>query len=142
MGTFPQYEYPHTLEKYARAARYLGINGSSDRECVDLLIDKIEQLKETVGCKKTLADYGVSEKDFLATLDSMSRDAFDDQCTGANPRYPLIKELKQIYMNVYYGKTFTEIEKPTAEQLETLGGTKDVIKQEFNRARRIKEGLK
>ena len=142
MGTFPQYEYPHTLEKYARAARYLGINGSSDRECVDLLIDKIEQLKETVGCKKTLADYGVSEEDFLATLDSMSRDAFDDQCTGANPRYPLIKELKQIYMNVYYDKTFTEIEKPTEEQLETSNGTKDVVKQAFNRARRIKEGLK
>ncbi len=104
MGTFPQYEYPNTLAKYAQAARYLGLYGKDDRECFDMLIEKIEQLKETVGCKKTIADYGVSEEDFLATLDKMSEDAFDDQCTGANPRYPLIEELKEIYRKCYYGK--------------------------------------
>ena len=104
MGTFPQYEYPNTLAKYAEAARYLGIAGKDDKECFEGLIEKIEQLKETVGCKKTIAEYGISEEDFLATLDKMSEDAFDDQCTGANPRYPLIEELKEIYKKCYYGK--------------------------------------
>ena len=104
MGTFPQYEYPNTLAKYAQTARYLGITGKDDQECFDKLCDKVEELKATVGCKKTIADYGISEEDFLATLDQMSEDAFDDQCTGANPRYPLIEELKEIYTKCYYGK--------------------------------------
>ena len=133
MGTFPQYEYPQAAAKYARIARYLGIQGSTDEELVNGLIDKIEQLKEAVGCKKTIAEYGISEEDFLATLDKMSRDAFDDQCTGANPRYPLINELKQIYMNVYYGRTFTETEKPDAGQIEVTADSKD-FKQAFYRA--------
>ncbi|MBP3799004.1 MAG: bifunctional acetaldehyde-CoA/alcohol dehydrogenase [Ruminococcus sp.] len=133
MGTFPQYEYPQAAAKYARIARYLGVQGNSDAELVDGLIDKIEELKEAVGCKKTIAEYGISEEDFLATLDKMSRDAFDDQCTGANPRYPLISELKQIYMNVYYGRTFVETEKPDAGQIDSADSSKD-FKQAFNRA--------
>ena len=104
MGTFPQYEYPNTLAKYAQAARYLGLFGKDDKECFDMLCDKVEELKATCGCKKTIADYGIKEEDFLATLDKMSEDAFDDQCTGANPRYPLISELKDIYLKCYYGK--------------------------------------
>ena len=133
MGTFPQYEYPQAAAKYARIARYLGVQGNTDNELVEGLIAKIEELKEAVGCKKTIAEYGISEEDFLATLDKMSRDAFDDQCTGANPRYPLISELKQIYMNVYYGRTFTETEKPDASQIDSAESSKD-FKQEFNRA--------
>ena len=133
MGTFPQYEYPQAAAKYARIARYLGVQGSGDNELVEGLIAKIEELKEAVGCKKTIAEYGISEEDFLATLDKMSRDAFDDQCTGANPRYPLISELKQIYMNVYYGRTFTETEKPDASQIDSSESSKD-FKQAFNRA--------
>ncbi|WP_295152882.1 bifunctional acetaldehyde-CoA/alcohol dehydrogenase [uncultured Ruminococcus sp.] len=133
MGTFPQYEYPQAAAKYARIARYLGVKGDTDAELVNGLIEKIEELKETVGCKKTIAEYGISEEDFLATLDSMSRDAFDDQCTGANPRYPLISELKQIYMNVYYGRTFTETEKPDERQIDTADDSRD-FKQAFNRA--------
>ncbi|MBR6101055.1 MAG: bifunctional acetaldehyde-CoA/alcohol dehydrogenase [Ruminococcus sp.] len=104
MGTFPQYEYPNALAKYAQTARYLGLFGKDDEECFKLLCDKVEELKEFCGCKKTIAEYGISEEDFLATLDKMSEDAFDDQCTGANPRYPLISELKDIYLKCYYGK--------------------------------------
>ena len=133
MGTFPQYEYPQAAAKYARIARYLGVQGNTDNELVEGLIAKIEELKEAVGCKKTIAEYGISEEDFLATLDKMSRDAFDDQCTGANPRYPLISELKQIYMNVYYGRTFVETEKPDAGQIDSADSSKD-FKQAFNRA--------
>jgi acetaldehyde dehydrogenase/alcohol dehydrogenase len=104
MGTFPQYEYPQAAAKYARIARYLGVQGNTDNELVEGLIAKIEELKEAVGCKKTIAEYGISEEDFLATLDKMSRDAFDDQCTGANPRYPMISEIKEMYLRAYYGE--------------------------------------
>ena len=106
MGTFSQYEYPKTLEKYALVARSLGLFGKDDKECFKMLCDKVEALKERVGCKKTIAEYGISEEDFLATLDQMSEDAFDDQCTGANPRYPLIEELKEIYKACYYGTEY------------------------------------
>ena len=106
MGTFSQYEYPRTLEKYAEVARFIGVGGKNDKESFKNLLDKVEELKETVGCKKTIAEYGISEEDFLATLDQMSEDAFDDQCTGANPRYPLISELKEIYMACYYGTEY------------------------------------
>ena len=106
MGTFSQYQYPHTLERYAEVAKYLGVEGKDDKELFNGLIAKIEDLKESVGCKKTIADYGVTEEDFLATLDQMSEDAFDDQCTGANPRYPLIEELKEIYKACFYGTEY------------------------------------
>ncbi|MCR5141544.1 MAG: bifunctional acetaldehyde-CoA/alcohol dehydrogenase [Ruminococcus sp.] len=106
MGTFSQYTHPHTLERYAEIGRYLGIEGKDDKAVFEGLINKIEELKDRVGCKKTIADYGISEEDFLATLDKMSEDAFDDQCTGANPRFPLIEELKEIYKACYYGTEY------------------------------------
>lgn len=104
MGTFSQYAYPHTLERYAEVARFLGLSGNSDEELLEQLIAKIEALKERVGIKKTIRDYGVKEEDFLATLDEMVEQAFDDQCTGANPRYPLMSEIKAMYLKVYYGE--------------------------------------
>lgn len=103
MGTFPQYDHPHTLRKYAQIAEALGIKGKNDEEKLEKLIQKIAELKEKVGMKKTIREYGISEEDFLATLDEMSEKAFDDQCTGANPRYPLISEIKAIYLKTYYG---------------------------------------
>ena len=104
MGTFSQYAYPHTLERYAEVARFLGLSGNSDEELLEQLIAKIEALKERVGIKKTIRDYGVKEEEFLATLDEMVEQAFDDQCTGANPRYPLMSEIKAMYLKAYYGE--------------------------------------
>ena len=104
MGTFPQYEHPKTLRRYAEVAESLGIEGKDDNEKLDKLIAKIEDLKDQIGIKHTIKDYGVSEEDFLKTLDEMSEQAFDDQCTGANPRYPLISEIKELYLKTYYGK--------------------------------------
>lgn len=103
MGTFPQYEYPHTLARYAEVADYLGFGGNSNEEKVENLIKALNELKEKIGIKKTIRDYGVEEEKFLETLDEMSEQAFDDQCTGANPRYPLIEEIKQMYLKAYYG---------------------------------------
>ena len=103
MGTFPQYDHPHTLRRYAEIAEALNIGGANDYEKMENLITKIDELKEKIGIKKTIRDYGIDEQDFLATLDEMSEKAFDDQCTGANPRYPLISELKDIYLKTYYG---------------------------------------
>ena len=103
MGTFPQYEYPHALRRYAEIADSLNLGGNTDQEKIERLINKIDELKERVGFKKTIKDYGISEEDFLSTLDEMSEKAFDDQCTGANPRYPLISEIKEIYLKTYYG---------------------------------------
>ena len=104
MGTFSQYKYPHTLERYCECARFLGFVGKDDNETFELFIQKIEELKERCGIKKTIADYGVKEEDFLASLDEMVENAFDDQCTGANPRYPLFSEIREMYLNAYYGK--------------------------------------
>lgn len=103
MGTFPQYEYPHALRRYAEIADSLNLGGNTDQEKLERLINKIDELKERVSFKKTIKDYGISEEDFLSTLDEMSEKAFDDQCTGANPRYPLISEIKEIYLKTYYG---------------------------------------
>ena len=103
MGTFPQYEYPHALRRYAEISDSLNLGGNTDQEKLERLINKIDELKERVGFKKTIKDYGISEEDFLSTLDEMSEKAFDDQCTGANPRYPLISEIKEIYLKTYYG---------------------------------------
>ena len=103
MGTFPQYSHPHTLARYAEVADYLKINGKDDKEKVDNLIKEIDKLKERVGIKKTIKDYNIDEQDFLNRLDAMTEQAFDDQCTGANPRYPLMSEIKQMYLNAYYG---------------------------------------
>ena len=103
MGTFPQYDHPKTLRRYAEIAESLGLEGSTDKQKLDNLIKAIDELKEKIGIKRTIAEYNVSEQDFLATIDDMSLQAFDDQCTGANPRYPLVSELKQMYLNAFYG---------------------------------------
>ena len=103
MGTFSQYQYPHTMARYAECARFVGIQAKDDAEAVQKLIAGVEELKEKVGIKKTIADYGVDEKYFLETLDDMCEKAFDDQCTGANPRYPLISEIKDMFLRAYYG---------------------------------------
>ena len=104
MGTFPQYDHPHTLARYAEVAEALGLKGKNDKEKVDNLIKALDELKEKVGIKKTIREYGIDEKNFLDRLDEMTEQAFDDQCTGANPRYPLMSEIKQMYLNAYYGK--------------------------------------
>lgn len=103
MGTFPQYDHPHTLARYAEVADSLGIKGKNDEEKLENLIKAINELKDRVGIKKTIKDYGIDEKVFLDKLDDMTEQAFDDQCTGANPRYPLMSEIKQMYLNAYYG---------------------------------------
>lgn len=104
MGTFSQYDHPHTLERYAEVAEYLNLGGKDDKEKLNNLIKAINQLKAKVGIKSSIKEYGIDETDFLNRLDEMVEQAFDDQCTGANPRYPLIKEIKQMYLNAYYGK--------------------------------------
>ncbi len=104
MGTFPQYEHPHTLARYAEVADYLGISGNTDYEKLENLITELDKLKALVGIKNTIKDYGIEEKDFLARLDEMTEQAFDDQCTGANPRYPLMSEIREMYLRAYYGK--------------------------------------
>jgi acetaldehyde dehydrogenase/alcohol dehydrogenase len=106
MGTFSQYAYPHTLSRYAEVADYLKFGGNNDQEKVNNLIKKIDDLKEKIGIKKTIKDYGVDEQDFLNRLDEMTEQAFDDQCTGANPRYPLMSEIKQMYLNAFYGNDY------------------------------------
>ena len=103
MGTFSQYDHPIAIQRYAQVASYLGISGSNDEEKVEGLISAIDKLKAMVGIKNTIKDYGVDEKQFLENLDEMVEQAFDDQCTGANPRYPLMSEIKQMYLNAYYG---------------------------------------
>ncbi len=104
MGTFSQYQYPHCQDRYVECANFLGIQGKNDDEKFENFITAIEKLKAEVGIKKTIAEYGVSEKEFLETLDEMVEQAFDDQCTGANPRYPLMSEIKEMYLKAYYGK--------------------------------------
>lgn len=127
MGTFPQYDHPHTLRRYAEVAEYLGIFGNTDEEKLENLIKAIDGLKERVGIKKTIKEYVPDEQDFLNRLDDMVEQAFDDQCTGANPRYPLMSEIKQMYLNAYYGKTFAE--KPLPEPV--VGVTETVDPRDF-----------
>lgn len=103
MGTFPQYAYPHTKARYAEIADYLNLGGKTDEEKAENLISALDVLKDKIGIKKTIRDYVPNEEDFLNRLDSMTEQAFDDQCTGANPRYPLMSEIKQMYLNAYYG---------------------------------------
>ena len=103
MGTFSQYQYPHALARYAELGRFAGCTGNTDEEVFENFIAKLEDLKEKIGIKKTIKDYGIDEKYFLETLDEMSEQAFNDQCTAANPRYPLVKEIKELYLKCYYG---------------------------------------
>ncbi len=104
MGTFSQYDHPHTLARYGEVADYLKLGGSTDEEKLENLIRALDELKAKVGIHATIQDYGVKEEAFLATLDEMTEQAFDDQCTGANPRYPLMSEIRQMYLNAYYGR--------------------------------------
>ncbi len=104
MGTFPQYKYPQRMKRYAEIATMLGLKGKTDMEKIEALIAEIDKLKKAVGIKDTIKEYGIEEEKFMASLDQMVEDAFDDQCTGANPRYPLMKEIKQMYLNAYHGK--------------------------------------
>ena len=104
MGTFSQYPYPHAKERYCEVARFVGVTGKNDDEVFENFIKAIAELKEKVGIKRTIKDYGIEESAFLATLDEMVENAFNDQCTGANPRYPLMSEIKDMYLKAYYGE--------------------------------------
>ncbi len=104
MGTFSQYDHPRALARYGEIADYLKLGGANDREKLENLIAAIEGLKAKIGIHATIAEYGIDEADFLARLDEMTEQAFDDQCTGTNPRYPLMDEIRQMYLNAYYGR--------------------------------------
>ncbi|MDE5994753.1 MAG: bifunctional acetaldehyde-CoA/alcohol dehydrogenase [Oscillospiraceae bacterium] len=136
MGTFSQYDHPHTLARYAEVADYLGLGGKNDKEKLENLIKAVNELKAKVGIKETIKDYGIDEEKFLSTLDEMVEQAFDDQCTGANPRYPLMSEMKQMYLNAYYGdKHFTEAKMPTADDIET-GTLIDKVKKTYRKGKK------
>ena len=130
MGTFPQYDHPHTLARYAEVADALKLGGVTNEEKLENLIAAVNQLKERVGIKKTIRDYGIDEQDFLTRLDEMTEQAFDDQCTGANPRYPLMSEIKQMYLNAYYGAHWSEGREIEASKLT------DVQEGDFKQAYR------
>ena len=134
MGTFSQYDHPHTLARYAEIADYLGLGGKNNNEKLENLIKAINDLKAQVGIKETIKDYGIDEKDFLDRLDDMVEQAFDDQCTGANPRYPLMSELKQMYLNAYYGKHFVEKAMPTADDIKVFES--DKVKSAYRKSKK------
>ena len=100
-ASFPQYKYPNAKWRYAKIAEYLNLGGKNDDEKVENLIKAIQNLKKQINLPSTIAECGVTKEAFYSTLDSMTEDAFDDQCTGANPRYPLMSELKEMYINAY-----------------------------------------
>ncbi len=133
MGTFSQYDHPHTLARYAEIADYLGIKGANDTEKLEGLIRAINELKARVGIKATIRDYGIDENDFLLKLDDMVEQAFDDQCTGANPRYPLMSEIRQMYLNAYYGKHFEEELMPPTD---LRVATPDAIKAPYRKGKK------
>lgn len=136
MGTFSQYDHPHTLRRYAEVAEYLGIQGETDADKLEGLIQAINDLKARVGIKETIKDYGISEKVFLKNLDEMVEQAFDDQCTGANPRYPLMAEIKQMYLNAYYGnKHFEEKAMPTEKDIAS-DAKPDAVKAVYNKGKK------
>ncbi len=139
MGTFSQYDHPHTLERYAEVADALGLGGDTDKEKLESLINAVNSLKKRVGIKDSIKEYGIDENEFLAKLDEMTEQAFDDQCTGANPRYPLMSEIKQMYLNAYYGNHhFEEKHMPAAADAET-DNEADNYKNPYRRA---KSGMK
>ena len=104
MGSFSQYTHPHTLERYAEIADALNLGGETAEEKFELLIAAVNELKNRIGIRSTIREYGIDEQDFLDRLDDMVEQAFDDQCTGANPRYPLMEEIRRMYLSAYYGK--------------------------------------
>ncbi len=134
MGTFSQYDHPHTLARYVEIADFLGIKGNTDTEKLEGLIKAVNELKEKVGIRKTIREYDIDEDDFLNSLDEMTEQAFDDQCTGANPRYPLMSEIKQMYLNAYYGKHFVEKEMP--EKIAVYDDSSDSVKAAYNNGRK------
>ena len=139
MGTFSQYDHPHTLARYAEVADTLGLGGTTDEEKLEKLIDAVNALKARVGIKASIKEYNIDETDFLNRLDAMTEQAFDDQCTGANPRYPLMSEIKQMYLNAYYGKDhFKEPAMPTSADFEGKSDEGN-FKQPYRRA---KSGMK
>ncbi len=139
MGTFSQYDHPHTLARYAEVADTLGLGGTTDEEKLEKLIDAVNALKARVGIKSSIREYNIDETDFLNRLDAMTEQAFDDQCTGANPRYPLMSEIKQMYLNAYYGKDhFKEPAMPTSADFEGKSDEGN-FKQPYRRA---KSGMK
>ncbi len=139
MGTFSQYGHPHTLARYAEVAESLGIKGNNDEEKLEGLINAVNELKAKVGIKETIKEYGIDESAFLETLDEMTEQAFDDQCTGANPRYPLMSEIKQMYLNAYYGgKHFAEAEMPVKYAAENE--KEDSVKAVYNSGRKSSRG--
>ena len=103
MGAFSQYDHRHTLSRYAEVADCLKLDGNTDEEKLEKLINAITELMHKIGIHNAIREYGVSEEAFLGRLDEMVEQAFDDQCTGTNPRYPLMKEIKEMYLNAYYG---------------------------------------
>ena len=111
MGTFSQYQYPNALARYAEIGRFVGLDGKDDGEVFEKLIEKLEGLMREIDIKPSIRAYGIKEEDFLATLDEMTENAFNDQCTGANPRYPLMSEIKDLYLQCYYKNA----EEPKAE---------------------------
>lgn len=136
MGTFSQYDHPHTLARYAEVADYLSLGGKNDKEKLENLIKAVNELKAKVGIKETIKDYGIDEEKFLSTLDEMVEQAFDDQCTGANPRYPLMSEMKQMYLNAYYGdKHFTEAKMPTADDIAATASV-DTVKKTYRKGKK------
>ena len=136
MGTFPQYDHPHTLRRYAEVAEALGVKTGSDQDKQEGLIKMINNLTAYVDIKPTIRDYVPDEKDFLDRLDDMVEQAFDDQCTGANPRYPLMSEIRQMYLNAYYGeKHFTETPKPTADDIRDVQD--DAVKKAYRPGRKL-----
>jgi len=138
MGTFSQYDHPHTLARYAEIADALGLGGKTDSEKLENLIKAVNDLKARVGIKPTIRDYVPDEADFLNRLDAMVEQAFDDQCTGANPRYPLMSEIKQMYLDAYYGKHFVEPNMPKAADINDSDDAHN-----FQQAyRRAKNGIK
>ena len=126
MGTFSQYDHPHTLARYAEIADYLGLGGNNDEEKLENLIAAINELKRKVGIKETIKDYGIEESVFMESLDEMVEQAFDDQCTGANPRYPLMSEIRDMYLNAYHGKHFVEQPMPTADDIPELNADEKI----------------
>ena len=136
MGTFPQYDHPHTLRRYAQVAEALGVTQGTDQEKLEALISMINDLKTYVGIKSTIREYVPDEQDFLNRLDEMVEQAFDDQCTGANPRYPLMSEIRQMYLNAYYGgKHFTEMPRPTEKDNAVLEN--DAVKKAYRPGRKM-----
>ena len=132
MGTFPQYDHPHTLARYAQVADYLGLGGKTDEEKLENLIAAVNALKARVDIKETIRDYNIDEQNFLDRLDEMTEQAFDDQCTGANPRYPLMSEIKQMYLNAYYGRHEAESHEVDAGKLSDVQS--DDFKQLYRNA--------